>query len=280
MKIKYLGTAAAEGWPSLFCNCQYCKMARTAGGKNIRTRSQCIIDDKLLVDFPADSYMHMINHNFDLPGIHSILITHTHQDHLYLEDLGLRFGVFAHAISGELCLYGNDTLLKKFNALYKADPADTHLDGMLRCSQLQEFVPADIEGYVVTPLIANHDKGEKCFIYLIEKGGEALLYGNDTGWFPQSTWDYLKDKKLDLVSLDCTTLKHKEGTNHMGIPDVLEVKEQLNKLNCVNASTTFVITHFSHNGHLLHDEIEREICSYGFLVAYDGFEATLSLKPE
>lgn len=275
MEIKYLGTAAAEGWPALFCNCQYCKRAQAAGGKNLRTRSQCIIDDKLLVDFPADSYMHMISYNIDIPNIHSILITHTHQDHLYLEDLGLRFEVFAHEINGELCLYGNDTLLKKFNALYKKDPDDTHLDGKLDCRQLQEFVPADIEGYVVTPLIASHDRSEKCFLYMIEKGGKALLYGNDTGWFPQVTWDYLENRKLDLVSLDCTTLKYKEGENHMGIQDVLDVKKRLRDLNCISNSTTFVITHFSHNGHLLHDEIEREVFSDGILAVYDGFEVTL-----
>lgn len=272
MKIKYLGTAAAEGWPGLFCNCPYCKKAREAGGKNLRTRSQCIIDDTLLIDFPPESYMHALNYNVDLPNIHSILITHTHQDHLYLEDLGLRSLMFAHGINGELRLYGNEALLRKFNAMYKTDPSDTHLNGKLACKQLQEFVTVTIEGYGVTPLLASHDKNEKCYLYLIENKGKALLYGNDTGWFPQSTWDYLDGKHLDLVSLDCTHLRYKEGTNHMGIQDVLEVKKHLQELNCANASTTFVITHFSHNGHMLHDEIEDAIGPQGFLVAYDGFE--------
>ena len=39
MKIKYLGTGAAEGWPGVFCNCQHCREAREKGGKNICTRS-------------------------------------------------------------------------------------------------------------------------------------------------------------------------------------------------------------------------------------------------
>ncbi len=272
MKIKYLGTAAAEGWPALFCNCQYCKMARAAGGKNLRTRSQAVIDDKLLIDFPADSYMHMLNDNIDLPNIHNILITHTHQDHLYLEDLGLRFGDFARDINGNLTLYGNDALLKKFIALYKTDPNDTHLDGKLACRELQEFVPVAISDYMVTPLLATHDRREKCYIYLVEKDGKALLYGNDTGWFPEVTWDYLGGRRLDLVSLDCTHLKYREGTNHMGISNILEVRVRLIELNCVDASTTFVITHFSHNGHMLHDEIEQMVGSHGFLVAYDGLE--------
>ena len=56
MKLTFLGTAAAEGFPAIFCNCEYCKEARKLGGKNIRSRSQTLINDDLLIDLPADSY--------------------------------------------------------------------------------------------------------------------------------------------------------------------------------------------------------------------------------
>ena len=55
MKIKFLGTAAAEGIPALFCDCAVCQNARKVGGKEIKTRSQAIVDDKILIDFPADA---------------------------------------------------------------------------------------------------------------------------------------------------------------------------------------------------------------------------------
>ncbi len=61
MRIKYFGTAAAEGFPGLFCSCEACERARKAGGKNIRTRSQALIDRALLIDFPADTYMHVLH---------------------------------------------------------------------------------------------------------------------------------------------------------------------------------------------------------------------------
>ncbi|HPC76977.1 MAG TPA: carbon-phosphorus lyase, partial [bacterium] len=44
MEIMFLGTAAAEGWPGVFCSCDYCKKARELGGKNIRTRSSVLIE--------------------------------------------------------------------------------------------------------------------------------------------------------------------------------------------------------------------------------------------
>ena len=76
MEIQYLGTAAAEGWPALFCNCEICKKAAIKRGKNIRTRSQAIIDKKILIDFPQDSYMHMLQYGIDMPNIQTLLITH------------------------------------------------------------------------------------------------------------------------------------------------------------------------------------------------------------
>ena len=52
MKILYMGTAAAEGWPALFCSCPICTHARKMGGHNLRTRTQALLDGSLLIDFP------------------------------------------------------------------------------------------------------------------------------------------------------------------------------------------------------------------------------------
>ena len=41
LKLQYLGTAAAEAFPGVFCHCETCAKARTLGGKNIRRRSAC-----------------------------------------------------------------------------------------------------------------------------------------------------------------------------------------------------------------------------------------------
>ena len=38
MKIKYLGTAAAEAIPALFCTCDVCRKARKVGGRELRLR--------------------------------------------------------------------------------------------------------------------------------------------------------------------------------------------------------------------------------------------------
>ena len=53
MKFQFLGTCAAEGFPALWCDCDNCKKARAIGGRAMRSRSQAIIDDCLLIDDPS-----------------------------------------------------------------------------------------------------------------------------------------------------------------------------------------------------------------------------------
>ena len=96
MKIKYLGTAAAEGIPGIFCECETCKRAAALGGRNIRTRSQAIIDDTLLIDFPADTYMHYLKWGVPINKIKACIITRSHADHLYLLEIEMRKRGFSH----------------------------------------------------------------------------------------------------------------------------------------------------------------------------------------
>lgn len=270
MKIKYLGTAAAEGWPGIFCTCGKCEEARKLKGKNIRTRSQAIIDNRLLIDFPPDTYIHSLQHNVYLPDISHIIITHSHQDHLYPDEflfLAKGFCVNKNLVN----LYGNEKVTHKLRSSISKIPLDER-ERIIRLKTLKPYISYNVMEYTITPLLANHDKGEECFIYIIEKGNKRLLYGNDSGIFTDETWNYISGMQFDIISLDCTMGKIKEGTNHMGIPDNLETIERMKKVGCINEDTQIVLTHFSHNGGLLHHEVEDMVKQHGIKVAYDGFE--------
>lgn len=115
MNIRFLGTAAAEGWPALFCECEYCNRARKGRGKNIRTRSSCLIDAKYMVDFPPDTFMHVLNNKLRLNKVEHLIITHSHEDHFYPEDIHMRKEPYAHIYSDKpLMVYGNSNVKKKF----------------------------------------------------------------------------------------------------------------------------------------------------------------------
>ena len=56
----------------------------------------------------------------------------------------------------------------------------------------------------------------------------------------------------------------------MGLPNNVDVAERLSALGCTDEHTKYVVTHFSHNGGWLHEEMVTKAAEHGFIVAYDG----------
>ncbi|MBO5281139.1 MAG: hypothetical protein J6B55_08060 [Clostridia bacterium] len=276
MKIKYLGTAAAEGMPALFCNCEHCEYARLHGGKDVRTRSQAVIDDTLLIDFPADTYMHVLKHGLPLHKIHHCLITHAHSDHLYPADFSMRGTGFADL--GEetepLNVYGSKIVRESVES--KIDYEKLESQGIVKLHVLEAFETYDIDGYNVTPLTARHDVKSGPYIYVIQKDGKTMLYGNDTGIFPDETWEYLASNpvRFDYVSLDCCNGAGPINYDaHMNLERNLVIRARLTELGCAGRETIFCSNHFSHNAKVvLYHELLEATKDCGFLVSYDGME--------
>lgn len=272
MKIKYLGTAAAEGIPALFCRCEVCEEARRRGGKNLRTRSQAIIDNSLLIDFPADSYYHIQKYNMDFSSIKNLLITHSHDDHFYPFDMLMRLPAYGINMGTEvLHIYGGAEV-----GSYLREAAERfsvpEIWDYLEYHEVKVFQPFQVDGYTVCPLPARHMKKEQALIYLIEKDGRTLLYGNDTGMFFDEIWDFLEGKNLDCVSLDCTMGKYPIDPVHLGFQNDLEIRDRLFRMGCVDENTTWICVHFSHNGGMLHEEMKEWAEKENFVEAWDGLE--------
>lgn len=276
MKFRYLGTAAAEGFPGMFCVCDACRRAKIAGGRNIRGRSQAIIDEKLLIDFPADTCMRVLNGTLDLPSIHDCIITHRHSDHLYAPDLEMRKKGMCKADGEIFRVYASrpaSDIIKEQMDIY----------GLYEVVELHAIKPFDVftvaGEYKVTALPATHDPkvipdGGRAVFYIIEKDGKRILYAHDTGYFSEETWKYLEENRpyFSFASLDCTGGPRSAGANHMGLSLCKEVTDRLKACGCFDGSTRVVLNHFSHNGGLIHDELVPVAAEYGFEVSYDGFE--------
>ena len=270
MKIQYLGTAAAEGWPALFCKCDACEKARQLGGKDIRTRSQSIVDDQLLIDMPADTYFHALQYHIDFSSIENILITHSHEDHFYPLDMIIKAPPYAFGGEAKkLYVYGNDVIVKMLKQSMELSGIDD-IHNYIVPVEVKPFVPFDAGDYNVTPLLADHIPNENCYIYLIEKDGKRLLYAHDTGIFPKQTWDYMKGIRFDAVSIDCTFVMGDNERGHLGLPNVNEVKEELYRIGCADSQTKFMINHFSHNGKITHEELTKNAEKIGCITAFDG----------
>ena len=267
MKLQYLGTAASEGWPALFCQCEHCARARAAGGRNIRTRSQALIDDVLAIDFPADTYMHILTHRLDASKWAAVLITHAHSDHFYPSDFVMRRPPFAHG-AVPLTVYCNR------QAAFMAQNIDLQMQlhhGEVEFRIVDAFVPFRHGRYEITPLRADHDETQDAYIYLISDGDKTLLYAHDTGYFPDETWAYLRGRQIDCISLDCTYgVLPTQRNGHMSIDVCAEVAQRLAKDGRIPATAQLILNHFSHNGLLIYDELVPKAAELGFTVSYDG----------
>ena len=273
MKITYYGTAAGEGWPGVFCRCDLCREALRRGGKNIRTRSQALVNDDLLLDLPPENNLHSLYYGLDLTAVEALLFTHSHSDHCYPEDLELLREPYSHTRRGLLEVYGNAAVEQK---LLRCGVSLGGEEARFRFHRLAANDTVNVRGYQILALRATHTKTEECLFYRIEKDGKALLYAHDTGALTEENMEALAacGGKLNLVSLDCTQQKYRDGTYHMGFYDDVDQKELLIKAGLADDHTVWVVNHFSHNGGWLHEELSAEAEKYGFLASYDGMSLT------
>lgn len=272
MKIQILGTSAAEGWPGLFCSCEACERARASGGKNLRSRSGTVIDDQLMIDFSADAYSNSMRFGIRLSRVHSLFVTHEHEDHFCPSELHFRYGCFAYPDKKDpqiLTVYGNDRVGDKLSVFTNKEK--DRPQRVLFCP-FRPFETVTVpNGYRVTALPALHDRAQQCVLYLVEDAaGKRMLYGHDTGFFPEPTFAALAGKHLDFAMFDCNEGGGRDGKNHMGFRDDLIVRDRLRDLGCVDGSSLLVLTHFSHNGGMLHEALEKMARPEGFSVAFDG----------
>ncbi len=277
MEIQYLGTAAAEGLPALFCSCELCQKARQEKGKELRTRTQSIIDGKILIDFPPDTYMHALHYGLNMGKIQHLLITHSHMDHFFPVELIHRHEHFGHNAEGMLHVYGNEAVEKAFYDAVLIERFKVHpLDDAVKFIRLEPFADFMADGYHIIPVPADHDKRETCFIYIVEKDGKSILYGHDTGLnLSKEAQDCVFSRKYDLISLDATMGKNHSEGYHMGLPDALTFAALLDEKACTHSNTVKVVNHFSHNGNMSHKDLEEFAQKHGMVAAYDGMKIAL-----
>ena len=272
MKLKYLGTAAAEGYPAMFCNCENCRKAMEKGGKNIRSRSQAIVDGDLLLDFPCDTYYHSLLGGINLHDIRHCLISHVHRDHLYPVDLIYFKPGFSHpAEDYMLYLYGSEDVKKTL-----ADVLPEAVKKHLTVVTVNAFEPFKVGEYTVTALKAYHGT-DNPFIYVISKGDKTILYAHDTDIPKEETWEYMKANNLhfDLVSMDCTEGGYEDLSyhGHMCLGRNVACRDRMLSEGLIDENTVAVLNHFSHNGiNSNYDEFVPLAAAKGFEVSFDGME--------
>ena len=273
MRIKYLGTAAAEGVPAMFCKCPVCQKIKLLGGREIRTRTQVLIDGCLSVDFPPEAYSHALKFGFCCADITDILVTHSHMDHFYAHDFILRGYRYAEGFPGTLNIYGNAEVAAVFSECTRREMKPVVAPN-IAVHVLQPYRRYAVGGYDVLTLPANHGKREQALLFCISRGGKGYLHLYDTGEISSDAIAFLAEKgaKADVVSFDCTFLDAPPvvGTRHMCIATVAGIRERLLAAGVMSGGTRSVITHFSHNANPTPERLAAIEKKYSVTAAYDG----------
>lgn len=274
MKLKFLGTAGCSGIPSMYCQCAVCENARKVKGKELRSRTGFVLDEKVAIDFSADSYMNMTRNDIRFGSVKHLLITHSHEDHFYPQDLVLRVTATRTSypdIEKKLNIYGNSTVIKYFKdvSFYKEKVLEAV--NLVEIARNQVFYMDD---YKVTTFYAPHMLTEDSMVFLIERNNQAYLHLVDTGFPQDELFDYLakNNVKLDAVTADCTygTMDVEFG-GHMQILQNVRVRDRLINLGVLKENAPYYLTHFSeYNGKDTHEILCAEAQKYDMIVAYDG----------
>ena len=280
MKIKILGSGGGESFPASFCCCAHCEAARKAGGKSLRSLSQTLIDDDLLIDFPSDTDAHCREYNINLGRIQNVLITHSHLDHYMPITAYFRGGNGSHDMPCEkFYFYGPQDLEEIFDAvrgIYKHNGFDRD---KICFVTLENQKSVKVGEYTVTALTALHAPQLGSLNYIIEKDGKSLLYLLDSGYPTEETLAYLESRKqvFDGVVMDGTmgVAPPKAYIYHMGFAENKTLKEELLQRKLADGHTRFVMTHITHNKAETHEKIEEIFAGTGIDVASDGYETEI-----
>jgi phosphoribosyl 1,2-cyclic phosphate phosphodiesterase len=204
-------------------------------------------------------------------------VTHSHEDHLAADEFRLAREPFALRDSARpLPIWGNERVLDAIRkALATDDPHEIRDRFGLELRPARALEPFQISAFTFTPLPADHVPTEPCLFYAVESRGKTFVQANDTGFFPEDTWRWFRGRHLDGISLECTNGSIEGWKGHMGVTEVIDVATRLREEDQLMPSAPVVATHFSHNGGLLHDELEAALNPHGITVAYDGLRVSV-----
>ncbi len=271
MRIVFLGTAAAEGYPGIFCNCPNCIEARALGGRSRRYRSALLVNDNLLIDFGPDLLAAAQRFNLNFTCVTTGLVSHAHMDHfipgnfiMHKDDFTAGLPLPIMRVFGPADVTGPLAQIIRNDATFRLDPHPIH-----------PFDTWSSDGYTITAFRANHAlEYPEAVFYSIDDGRHSLLYATDTGPFFDDTWEALAGHTFDTIILE-ETMGNGEYAQHLGFDGFVEHVRRMRVQGMLRPGGRILATHFSHSGNPTHEKLEAILTPHGVEVAYDGLEINL-----
>jgi len=171
-----------------------------------------------------------------------------------------------------------DTLLA---VMYEKDLEEQQqFNEQFRMHGLQYFQRYQIGELMIETLKAEHlvrGGEESAMNYLIHlPDGCHLLYALDTGWFPDETWTFLNQKRIDILILDCTfgarTDRPAYPVGHLDMTSFVKMLERMADIRAIHEHTRIFASHINPHQGVLHDGMQERFneTRFNVTVAYDG----------
>ncbi len=278
MQLTFLGTAASEGFPNAFCDCDNCTAARQAGGPSLRKRSSALINSDLIIDLGPD-LMAAQQHRVSLAQIEYCLQTHEHEDHFDPSHFGSRSQFCGVYGTPRLHYYASQGAFDKAarqlgRTQTVAGLLDEELADKLNLAPhvIEPFQRVQVGPYDVLSVKANHAAPLMTMLYVIGERARTLFYGTDTGEMGEETWQALGEfgRPFNVVVLDHTFGFKGRSGGHMNAEQFLEQVARLRQENLLAADARIYATHIGHHSNPPHPTLEAYAQQNGYLVAYDG----------
>ena len=279
MKIKFLGTSAGWPLPRLGCKCHICQ---SKDPKDTRTRTQVLIDDKVLLDAGPDTYQHLMDldsspldklraQNDSEKGqvdkvdsresivskLQAILVSHEHPDHI------LGFWDLPHLYDHghEIKLYVTQPVLNGIRKIFPV-PLTPIKPVVVKPNQ-----PFQIGNAKVTYVPVVH--GNTPAFAIKYKDGKIFTFITDFNRILPSSQDMIRHSHM--LALDGSSLgKVGQSPNHISIADGIAIGQKLKAKSI----------YFIHIGHKTDTQVNleeylRQNAGPNFHIAYDNLEIEL-----
>src|SRR5688572_27504452 len=110
MKVRLLGTGAAEGVPAFYSNTRVSDFARKHGGREIRSRAGALLDNHIKIDLGPDTLFQINRDRLDARAWSALFFTHSHEDHFAIEELQYGLYPFSEESALTFTVFGNATV--------------------------------------------------------------------------------------------------------------------------------------------------------------------------